>query len=592
MSSGTGSSFGTGTGGFGSGSSGFGSGTGGFGSSQGGFGSGGSFFGSGSSGFGSGSGGFGSGSSGFSFTAKSNESGKSGFGSCSGFGKGGGGCATRPSAGGFSQTKSSPSAPSSSASEPAAGSGDPKRQDVRICPQERDICLSSQGLAQVAGIDVRDFTFIVDGANYKCSRILAGFLSPKVARMLQSDINVSRMVVNVSDPGREFKQVMNLVRGGTLKLEAHNTTCLMAIANELQNRELLAKIVEFQCDQKPLNPDTAVDRLKQKAEMNLDGSVESRYIAENFTDIDFAQISQLRPAQLEYILTHSALSLDNEDSLLDTVDRLCQIDRDYCILYRTIEIQYLSSASVSRFCDAVFPDLLDGFIWEKLQWCVRDRQSKMQRPICSNRFEHEAEYTTGTTLNGIFARLHTSGKFGQVVRVTSVGTSSGSDDSVTRPTNTTRWTSTAVQCPWLCFEFKGKQVCPTHYELRVMQQASGKAASSTSGGTNGKGGNSAGSSSGWGAQPSSAFGGSSAPNQRAAGEPTQWVIEGSNDNKQWVTLDSRNQRVTQNEVHHFEVTQNRDTRFQFLRMRLTYPNGAGAWELSLTNIDFYGSWTS
>ena len=539
----------------------------GFGSSSGGFGSGTSGFGSGTSGsvsgFGSGGSGFGSG-----FASSSGTSGTSN-GSRTGTGP----------AGVSSQTKSSPSTPSSASGKPATGARDAK-QDARVSPRERDICLSSQGLVHVAGFDTDDFTFIVDGDHYKCSRILAGFLSPKVARMLQSDINVNRLVVNVSDPDKVFKQVMNLVRGGSVKIQAHNTACLTAIANELQNQELLGKIVEFQCDQKPLNQDTAVERLKRKAEMNLDGSVETRYIAEYFTDIDFAQLSQLRPAQLESILTHSALTLDNEDSLLDTVDRLCAIDRDYCILYRTIEIQYLSSASVSRFCEAVFPDLLDGVIWAKLQWCVRDRQSKMQRPFCANRFEHEAAYTTGTKRNGIFARLHTSGKFEQAVRVTSVGTSSGSDVSVTRSNNTTRWTSTSVQNPWICFEFNGKHVCPTHYELRVTQQLSQRVASG-------------GSRNGGPTHNGCGFSfGNQAPTQRAAGDPTQWVLEGSNDNRQWVTLDSRNQRVTQDEVQHFEVTQNRDTKFQFLRMRLTNTNSAGAWELSLTNIDFYGSWTS
>ena len=69
-----------------------------------------------------------------------------------------------------------------------------------------------------------------------------------------------------------------------------------------------------------------------------------------------------------------------------------------------------------------------------------------------------------------------------------------------------------------------------------------------------------------------------------------WVIEGSNDEESWTTLDERNtdELVGQSIVKTYDVKSTEEY-FRYIRMRLTGPTSNGYCLLILTNIELFGS---
>lgn len=102
---------------------------------------------------------------------------------------------------------------------------------------------------------------------------------------------------------------------------------------------------------------------------------------------------------------------------------------------------------------------------------------------------------------------------------------------------------------WICFNFKNHRIIPTDYQIRSYYC--------------------------WGQN----------------NYPKSWVIEGSNDNKQWEIVDEENNCSYlngENLVHTFHINKNNNKEFQYIRMRSTGPNWAGENYLAFSLFEIYG----
>ena len=57
----------------------------------------------------------------------------------------------------------------------------------------------------------KDFSFIVNGEEFKTSRLIANFLSPKISQMQISDPTISYLYINTQNKGnfQHFLKIMN-----------------------------------------------------------------------------------------------------------------------------------------------------------------------------------------------------------------------------------------------------------------------------------------------------------------------------------------------------------------------------------------------
>lgn len=113
---------------------------------------------------------------------------------------------------------------------------------------------------------------------------------------------------------------------------------------------------------------------------------------------------------------------------------------------------------------------------------------------------------------------------------------------------TNKFYTRSQQDSWICFEFKKHRIIPTNYTIR------------------------------------------SFTNSVDSHHPRNWIIEVSNDNKNWTTIDEQTDNSTlkgNNIVHTFPVKKTEES-FKFIRMRITGPNWYNNYRLYICSMEIYG----
>ena len=113
------------------------------------------------------------------------------------------------------------------------------KNELELLRGESELMLSSAGMERVAANDKeRRFTFIVDGREYECSLSEACFLSPRVHRLLCSDVTADCLYVDVTDSDCFFEDVLSLSRGCLLSIDQSKCDLLHVFGLQLENAEL------------------------------------------------------------------------------------------------------------------------------------------------------------------------------------------------------------------------------------------------------------------------------------------------------------------------------------------------------------------
>lgn len=113
-----------------------------------------------------------------------------------------------------------------------------------------------------------------------------------------------------------------------------------------------------------------------------------------------------------------------------------------------------------------------------------------------------------------------------------------------------RFLSDDIENSWICIDFKKHQIIPTNYSIKSFEL-----------------------------------------NQNSA-HPKSWVIEASNDNKNWDLIDERNNCPFlngRNFIHTFKIKNQVHNKYRYIRLRQTKPNWAESNYLMISCIEFYGT---
>ena len=151
------------------------------------------------------------------------------------------------------------------------------------------------------------------------------------------------------------------------------------------------------------------------------------------------------------------------------------------------------------------------------------------------------EYSEKSPINGIISNLRnkTNGQIEKEINITGSSLYNNSENRSPRTVcfdNSDFFFSKSEQGSWICFDFKEHRVVPSSYTLRSI---------------------------------------SCRPGDR---HPRSWVLEGSNDNKEWTTLDEEPDNSYLNgskKIRSFNINKPNSKELQFIRMRITGPNWYG-----------------
>ena len=427
-------------------------------------------------------------------------------------------------------------------------------QDVSNCEVSRRFVLSVSRLQQVASLDNNDFTFVVNGREYKCSRLQAVFLSQRVYRLLMSDRMIDRININIAEPG-SFDEIMGLMYGQPIFITPENQLFFACCAHELENDELMETLVQFVLG-KETNMSNVISHIKLKHEAHMDCQQESDFVAAHFCDMDFDRLAMLSSSELEQVVASSELTLESEDQLFSVIHRLIKKKgKSYAALLRYVKFQFLEKRNLKKFLGCVFPDYIEA-VWDSIGEFLHDfRNSKSEyllaklkrySAMSSNRKVIKA---TGDWCYGINEYLRSIGcgnpHTRELLEITASGTTHNNCHNLLDYGWHSCWCSTDDANSYVQFDFKNLRVCVRGYCLR------------SGNGSNGL---------------------------------RSWVLESSDDGKTWDSIDERNtDDLTGNFVAKQYKCQVKMTGYrQYFRIRQRGKNRDGNDILCLSELEFLG----
>ena len=325
----------------------------------------------------------------------------------------------------------------------------------------------------------------------------------------------------------------------------------------------MTRLVDFRLKREELTPQNVVDRMHSKKEFGIQCDQEVGFAAEHFYEVSADVVRTMSLDELEMVLCHGGLKLISEDALLALLLELASEDVAYSGMLRYVRFQFLSKESLDSFLERVFPDLLDGSIWDSICGCLRllNGSEVGKAGIPSERY-HSAvkkkkepagiEFTPDKgAFSGIISHLrsqcggnvHEKG----VVNITASGNGSNSCHQITDYGWNGQWSSNSEPNSWVQFDFKAPTVCVKAYTIKSSQ----------------------------------------GDNHYCR----QWVVEVSDDGQSWVAIDTESNDDLRGSltVKTFQCGSPRSGFSRFVRLRQTGKGGCGSDYLDISELELFGT---
>ena len=420
---------------------------------------------------------------------------------------------------------------------------------------ENKFSLTSHGLANIYKYEFeKDFLFKVGGHEYQVPRVLAYFISPKIAKAAIADPFLKEFEINVDDNFFQFNLIIRLMKGENVNVSFFNAHYLLEVAHELQNQEIIDLILSFLAT--PFKPETIVLRLQQKASFHGDIHSEIEYIAENFTKINTDLIKELDNDTLYSIFLCEKLTIKSESSLFEFITKLIdERGSSAKFLLECVYYENITDADMNLLWNYIPPENLHGPILESIK--RRSIHQPLPKSLIEKRYLQKSVelFYQSNAFSGIFNYL--TKKCGgnphemNIIEIIPSSSSGGSSNSHTRVIDfswSNYWASNNSPNSYIRFDFKTYRVQINAYSLKSRSESPG------------------------------------------GGHPKSWVIEGSNDGTKWDIIDYQHNSNDINGsrlVHTFQLSEMSQS-FKYLQMKLTSENHRGDNFFNLTNIEFFG----
>jgi hypothetical protein len=335
------------------------------------------------------------------------------------------------------------------------------------------IILSPRGLERAASISEHDFVFIGKSCTLPCTRLQAAFISPYVHALLEIDRTLNSFVIESQrrqkHEQQSFEWLRRLVSGLPIDPSGSELDEFLEMASFLGNTEILDQVFT---DESAILESTVCSLLRHKwaAGRRVDREVE--FAANHFHEIDHANLKELDVSILEEIISSPVLHLDNEDSLLDFI---CSLPSEaQIVLLRYLRIEYLTCESMNVLLDCLPDSGLDPFVWYSLcrRLCLPVSPSASGAIPRFVRPTLKFPKSQDKPLEGIISYLtkehggnvHEKG----IVNLTSKSVLNQSGNrlrNVADRANNYGFSSEDEPGQWICWDFGGMRVRPTHYTL-------------------------------------------------------------------------------------------------------------------------------
>lgn len=410
----------------------------------------------------------------------------------------------------------------------------------------------------------KDFTFVVNGKEYQTSRYIADLLSPQICQYHFTDetINSFNISVDLQDDKCDFTEILSLISFEKKPIKNENLDFYIKIFMSLGNDQALTELVPKNPIDITLTNVFEIIQNKQKyfflnqTNSKFTNEViqrETDFIACHFYEIDHEELQKLDISIIEDIIRNEKLQLKDEDSFMHFIIDLYSKNSKLSYLFENVHFLNISNEELENFYENFDLNDINSSIWNmiinrSINSIVSNDQISSQ---LSERYHfHECHYSRGGVFNGIIKYL--TDKAGGNIHdkgIIEVSTNCPNYDKPPKNLldfNCKNYFEADGRNAWIKFDFKNMKVKLEKYSIKSYSAGVDQF------------------------------------------HLKNWLIEISNDNENWITIDKHSNCHTLNGnglVGTFDVQPNNFSRF--VRLRQT----GGLWGegyMWLHEIEFYG----
>lgn len=407
----------------------------------------------------------------------------------------------------------------------------------------------------------KDFCFYVNGKEFITSKIIADILSPAISKMHANDPTVDSFEIKTQTKG-DFAQFLNLINFKSHFFTEEEIEYFTEIIQILQTNSITIQ----DPNKSPISMNNVFKRI-QKHEKNdtvfsQQFSDEIDFISSHFFEINEKQekeLQKLKDDTIDRIIGNRKLQLKSEDQLLSFINQLYIVNTSFSHLYEYVQFKNISTAKIIEFLNIFNIDDISNKTWNSIS-------NRLRKSIidASDEFnQNKRYYKSGIPVllkeknefNGILQYLQNhSNDQKNLFEISS--SSIMNNDNSRSPSNVVLFddrknifTSENVENSWICFDFGKRKVVPLNYSIR------------------------------------------SCSSVKSCANLKSWIVEGSNDNYNWLILDKQiNSQLLNGSsmVQSFNVNNFNFLEFRFLRLRQTDLNWYDNSRLYIDSMEFFG----
>ena len=219
--------------------------------------------------------------------------------------------------------------------------------------QETTMCLNTSCIKNVPfNIHYQDFSFFVNGDEFRTSPLVAELLSPSICKIRRVDPHIKTFTINTLHRG-DFRYIFELLDFRPINIPSDELPFLIEVMESLDSN-----CIELE-GTKNLTEITVNNALGLLLHHEKSPNFYSRQISE---DIDFIsshfyelcegnddEFAKLSPDTLMQILGLKCLKLSSDDDLLKFANRLYKINRDLAFIYEYVNFEKVSADLMNQF---------------------------------------------------------------------------------------------------------------------------------------------------------------------------------------------------------------------------------------------------
>lgn len=418
-------------------------------------------------------------------------------------------------------------------------------------------CISNVPLSEYGDC----FTFIVNGEEFKTSRLISDLLSQKICRSHLNDPTMNTYTINTQQKGH-FSYILDLLNFNPNPIPENELPFILEVIKILD-----IKSIEYHDpnESSEITIDNVFTLIQQHENY---GSFFSKRLSDeiDFISSNFYQLCENKKEEfkklhlntLERILVNSNLQLLDEDQLLNFVNKIYSENSMYSILYEAILFTNASANAISEFVDIYNLNDITNETWTKICHRLKNEVKNEPKENCEKRYvnrEEKFSYSEGKNFSGILNHFmnKSNGNISNCVNITAssfCSTGFEPENVVLYNNQNKYYHSNNLPNSWICFDFKDHRVNLTNYSIRTDPR-----------------------------------------NQNSNYHLKSWVVEGSNDNSSWETIDKQENCSIlnkQNFVYTFTVKNNTQNNYQYIRLHQTGQNWQGNDYLIFDSFEIFG----